>query len=225
MPTTNQTLIRFATLIRLYNMKSQKSSKERSKKMKTIKFKKAMSSGNMVEASGIPYTTKNGIKCAIHKERGGYAVTELTTGQLIVRERHNTIASAKAEAEKNSPLVAKIMGSDKKKKEKPAPKAKAKSAAKSKPAAKCKSAAIKPTAPKITSKPTVKSKHAVTKPAAKKRTTFTVMDGQRGKTFATMKEAQAYEADMRARTGVFCEIRKGNKKISHRVVSFTARNK
>ncbi len=111
------------------------------------------------------------------------------------------------------------------KEERFAPKAKAKSAAKSKPAAKCKSAAIKPTAPKITSKPTVKSKHAVTKPAAKKRTTFTVMDGQRGKTFATMKEAQAYEADMRARTGVFCEIRKGNKKISHRVVSFTARNK
>lgn len=90
-------------------------------------------------------------------------------------------------------------------------------------AAKRKPAAIKPTAPKTTSKPTVKSKHAVTRPAAKKRTTFTVMDGQRGKTFATMREAQAYEADVRARTGAFCEIRKGNRKISHRIVSFTAR--
>lgn len=61
------------------------------------------------------------------------------------------------------------------------------------------------------------------KPA--KATTYTVMDSRKGKTFGTLKEAKAYEAEQRKKTGDFCEIREGTKKPTHRVVSFTAKNK
>ena len=45
--------------------------------------------------------------------------------------------------------------------------------------------------------------------------TFTVMDSKRGKTFATLEEADAYEREHRKRTGEFVGIIAGTKPVTH----------
>ena len=45
--------------------------------------------------------------------------------------------------------------------------------------------------------------------------TYTVMDSQRGKTFATLDEANAYEREHRKRTGEFVAVVAGTKTVTH----------
>ena len=45
--------------------------------------------------------------------------------------------------------------------------------------------------------------------------TYTVMDSQRGKTFATLDEANAYEREHRKRTGEFVAVVAGTKSVTH----------
>ena len=56
------------------------------------------------------------------------------------------------------------------------------------------------------------------KPKAK---TYTVM----GKTFATKAEAKAYKELRKQSAGKPCEIKESTRKPTHKVVSFTAKNK
>lgn len=62
-------------------------------------------------------------------------------------------------------------------------------------------------------------------PAPKSAPTFTVMAGRKSKTFATKAEAKEYEKQCREKTGKKYAIQESKKKPSHRVVSFTAKNK
>ena len=48
-----------------------------------------------------------------------------------------------------------------------------------------------------------------------KKKTFTVMDSKRGKTFATLEEANAYEREHRKRTGEFVAVVAGTKTVTH----------
>ena len=48
-----------------------------------------------------------------------------------------------------------------------------------------------------------------------KKKTFTVMDSKRGKTFATLDEANAYEREHRKRTGEFVAVVEGTKAVTH----------
>ena len=48
-----------------------------------------------------------------------------------------------------------------------------------------------------------------------KKQTFTVMDSKRGKTFATLDEANAYEREHRKRTGEFVAVVEGTKAVTH----------
>lgn len=82
---------------------------------KKIRFKKAMSNGEKIEAEGIPYKTKNGIDVALHKEGNWWQATEVTTGKLVTIEKHNTLKAAKTEVESNSPAVARVLKLSKKK--------------------------------------------------------------------------------------------------------------
>ena len=45
--------------------------------------------------------------------------------------------------------------------------------------------------------------------------TYTVWDSDRGKTFATEKEAKKYEKDYHAKTGIFLNITAGSKRVTH----------
>jgi hypothetical protein len=58
-----------------------------------------------------------------------------------------------------------------------------------------------------------------------KPTTYTVYDGKSGKTFATLDEAKAYEADYRKKTGNFVSIEKTTKKPTYKFVNFKAKIK
>lgn len=49
----------------------------------------------------------------------------------------------------------------------------------------------------------------------KQKTTFTVMDSKKGKTFATLDEASAYEREHRKRTGEFVAVVAGTKAVTH----------
>lgn len=80
--------------------------------METIKFKKQIydhGTIKMLEAEGIPYTTKDGLKVALHKENDGWCATELSTGKLCTIDGKPTLSAAKSEVEKNSPTVLKIL--------------------------------------------------------------------------------------------------------------------
>lgn len=48
-----------------------------------------------------------------------------------------------------------------------------------------------------------------------KKKTFTVMDSKKGKTFATLEEANAYEREHRKRTGEFVAVVAGTKTVTH----------
>ncbi len=81
---------------------------------KKIHFKKTFSDGSQREDEGILYTTKNGIKVALHKEvhpNGStwWKATELTTGKQVTRDIYRTMKEAKAEVETVSPVVAKVL--------------------------------------------------------------------------------------------------------------------
>lgn len=45
--------------------------------------------------------------------------------------------------------------------------------------------------------------------------TFTVWDSKKGKTFATMEEAKAYESAHRKRTGIFASITETTRSVTH----------
>ncbi len=47
------------------------------------------------------------------------------------------------------------------------------------------------------------------------KVTFTVYDSPKGKTFATLEEANAYEREHRKKTGVFVGIIAGTKPVTH----------
>ena len=51
-----------------------------------------------------------------------------------------------------------------------------------------------------------------------KKKTFTVMDSKKGKTFATLEEANAYEREHRKRTGEFVVVVAGTKTVTHTYV-------
>jgi len=59
--------------------------------------------------------------------------------------------------------------------------------------------------------------------APKSSPSFTVMAGRKSKTFATKKEAKAYEKAVRGRTGKQHKIRESTRKPTHKLVSFTAK--
>ena len=48
------------------------------------------------------------------------------------------------------------------------------------------------------------------------QSTYTVWDSKKGKTFATLNEANAYERAYRKRTGEFVSITKGERKVTHK---------
>ena len=50
---------------------------------------------------------------------------------------------------------------------------------------------------------------------AEQKKTYTVMDSKRGKTFATLDEANAYEREHRKRTGEFVAVVAGTKSVTH----------
>ena len=50
---------------------------------------------------------------------------------------------------------------------------------------------------------------------AEQKKTYTVMDSKRGKTFATLDEANAYEREHRKRTGEFVAVVAGTKAVTH----------
>lgn len=78
--------------------------------MKKICFKRTFSDGSQREAEGIPYTTKNGIKLALHKEGGFWGATELTTGKSVIRQaKYKKLKDVKAEVEETAPIVAKLL--------------------------------------------------------------------------------------------------------------------
>ena len=48
-----------------------------------------------------------------------------------------------------------------------------------------------------------------------KPTTWKVFDTRRGKTFATEKEATAYEREFRKKTGIFVSVERTKRKVTH----------
>ncbi len=78
----------------------------------------------------------------------------------------------------------------------------------------CAKQPVKSTAPKSAAK---------TSQLPAKTKTYTVMAGGKSRTFATKKEAKAYEQACRKRAGKPYAIKESTRKPTHRIVSFTAK--
>lgn len=77
--------------------------------MKKIQFNKTFSNGKKVKGEGYAYRTANGIDVALHKEGKFWRATELTSGKLMTLNDNLTLEAVKAEAEKQSPAVLKLL--------------------------------------------------------------------------------------------------------------------
>lgn len=77
--------------------------------MKKIQFHKAMRNGKSIEAEGYSYKTANGLDFALHKEGKVWCATELTSGKLATTNDHLTMKEVKAEIERRSSTILKLL--------------------------------------------------------------------------------------------------------------------